>query len=57
MFGTPARSSREQLRLFQMIGRLPEMQRQLRELAAQIALLPAALPPGTAAGDDDPTGF
>ena len=42
VFGTPAIPVREQRRIFQMIARLPEMHRQLRELSAQIALLTAA---------------
>ena len=56
VLGSPAIPVREQRRIFQMIARLPEMHRQLRELAAQVALLAAAEPEG-ADGDDDPTGF
>ena len=37
VLGSPAIPVREQRRIFQMIARLPEMHRQLRELAAQIA--------------------
>ena len=36
VLGSPAIPVREQRRIFQMIARLPEMHRQLRELAAQI---------------------
>ena len=39
VLGSPAIPVREQRRLFQMIARLPEMHRQLRELAAQVAVL------------------
>jgi UDP-3-O-[3-hydroxymyristoyl] glucosamine N-acyltransferase len=56
VLGSPAIPVREQRRVFQMIARLPEMHRQLRELAAQVALLTASLPPG-ADPEDDPTGF
>jgi UDP-3-O-[3-hydroxymyristoyl] glucosamine N-acyltransferase len=56
VLGSPAIPVREQRRVFQMIARLPDMHRQLRELAAQVALLTAALPHG-ADSDDDPTGF
>ncbi len=56
VLGSPAIPVREQRRLFQMIARLPEMHRQLRELAAHVAGLgPAAPPQGEA--EDDPTGF
>jgi UDP-3-O-[3-hydroxymyristoyl] glucosamine N-acyltransferase len=44
VLGSPAVPVREQRRLFQMIARLPQMHRQLRELAAQLAGLRAALP-------------
>jgi UDP-3-O-[3-hydroxymyristoyl] glucosamine N-acyltransferase len=44
VLGSPAIPVREQRRIFQMIARLPEMHRQLRELAAQVAVL-AASPP------------
>jgi UDP-3-O-[3-hydroxymyristoyl] glucosamine N-acyltransferase len=56
VLGSPAIPVREQRRVFQMIARLPDMHRQLRELAAQVALLTASLPPG-ADPDGDPTGF
>lgn len=46
VLGSPAIAVREQRRLFQMIARLPEMHRQLRELIARVALLSSALPPG-----------
>ena len=42
VLGSPAIPVREQRRIFQMIARLPEMHRQLRELAAQIEALTAA---------------
>lgn len=48
ILGSPAIPIREQRRLFQMIARLPEMYRQLREMNSQITLLMATLPPGTA---------
>ena len=41
VLGSPAIPVREQRRIFQMIARLPEMHRQLRELAAQIEALTA----------------
>jgi UDP-3-O-[3-hydroxymyristoyl] glucosamine N-acyltransferase len=44
VLGSPAIPGREQKRIFQMIARLPEMHRQLRELSAQIALLTSILP-------------
>jgi UDP-3-O-[3-hydroxymyristoyl] glucosamine N-acyltransferase len=44
VLGSPAISGREQKRIFQMIARLPEMHRQLRELSAQVALLTSLLP-------------
>jgi UDP-3-O-[3-hydroxymyristoyl] glucosamine N-acyltransferase len=44
VLGSPAIPIREQRRLFQMIARLPEMHRQLRDLTAQVASLTAALP-------------
>ena len=44
VLGSPAIPIREQHRIFQMIARLPEMHRQLRELSAQIALLTASAP-------------
>jgi len=43
VLGSPAIPVREQRRLFQMIARLPEMHRQLRELSAQIAAATSAL--------------
>lgn len=56
VLGSPAIPVREQRRIFQMIARLPEMHRQLRELSAQITLLMAAPPPGVEP-EEDPTGF
>jgi UDP-3-O-[3-hydroxymyristoyl] glucosamine N-acyltransferase len=44
VLGSPAIPVREQRRIFQMIARLPEMHRQLRELTAQIAFLTDAIP-------------
>lgn len=44
VLGSPAIPVREQRRIFQMIARLPELNRQLRELAAQVAVLTAANP-------------
>ena len=41
VLGSPAIPVREQRRIFQMIARLPEMHRQLRELTAQVAALTA----------------
>ena len=43
VLGSPAIPVGEQRRIFQMIARLPEMHRQLRELAAQVAVLTNAL--------------
>ena len=43
VLGAPAIPVREQRRIFQMIARLPEMYRQLRELSAQIARLDPAI--------------
>ena len=51
VLGSPAIPVREQRRIFQMIARLPEMHRQLRELAAQVA----ALRPRPVRADADPT--
>ncbi len=56
VLGSPAIPVREQRRVFQMIARLPEMHKQLRELSAQVALLMNAMPPASES-DDDPTGF
>ena len=42
VLGSPAIPVREQRRIFQMIARLPEMHRQLRELAAQVDAITAA---------------
>ena len=70
VLGSPAIPIREQRRLFQMIARLPEMHRQLRELAGQIEAISAVVPlmpnqdgtVGDVHHDDqdqavDPTGF
>jgi UDP-3-O-[3-hydroxymyristoyl] glucosamine N-acyltransferase len=56
VLGSPAIPVREQRRVFQMIARLPEMHKQLRELSAQLSVLMAELPPIVESGDD-PTGF
>ncbi len=56
VLGSPAIPVREQRRLFQMIARLPEMHRQLRELTSQLTLLMAA-PPADVHEPEDPTGF
>ena len=45
VLGSPAIPVREQRRIFQMIARLPEMHRQLRELAAQIEAVTALVSP------------
>ena len=70
VLGAPAIPVRERRRLFQMIARLPEMYRQLRQLSVQLAKL--GLTPGTEVEADqgaegqvaakldpsaDPTGF
>ena len=44
MLGSPAMAAREQRKVFQMMARLPDMNRHMRELAAQVALLMAASP-------------
>jgi UDP-3-O-[3-hydroxymyristoyl] glucosamine N-acyltransferase len=56
VLGSPAIPVREQRRIFQMIARLPEMHKQIRELSAQVTLLMAALPSG-GESEDDPTGY
>ena len=53
VLGSPAIPVREQRRLFQMIARLPEMHRQLRELTAQLAGL---APPVATSGRRTPVG-
>jgi UDP-3-O-[3-hydroxymyristoyl] glucosamine N-acyltransferase len=53
VLGSPAVPVREQRRLFQMIARLPEMHRQLRELAGQVAGMVAA-GPSRPAGEIEP---
>jgi UDP-3-O-[3-hydroxymyristoyl] glucosamine N-acyltransferase len=57
VLGSPAIPVREQRRIFQMIARLPEMHKQLRELAAQVAVLTATPPHNDGDLDDDPTGY
>jgi UDP-3-O-[3-hydroxymyristoyl] glucosamine N-acyltransferase len=47
VLGSPAIPVREQRRIFQMIARLPEMHRQLRDLAAQIEAVTALVSPET----------
>ena len=49
VLGSPAIPIREQRRIFQMIARLPEMHRQLRDLAAQIEAVTALVSPGNGA--------
>lgn len=49
VLGSPAIPVREQRRIFQMIERLPEMHRQLRELTARLGALAPALEPGSSA--------
>lgn len=56
VLGSPAIPLREQRRVFQMIARLPEMHRQLRELSAQVAVLTAGFS-SDAGSEIDPTGF
>jgi UDP-3-O-[3-hydroxymyristoyl] glucosamine N-acyltransferase len=56
VLGSPAIPVREQRRIFQMIERLPEMHRQLRELTARIDALPAAVDQSPTAGALDATG-
>jgi len=57
VLGSPAIPIKEQRHLFATIARLPEMVRQLRELAAQVAVLTAASPAAGPGAEDDPTGF
>ena len=60
VLGSPAIPVREQRRIFQMIARLPEMHKQLRELIALVGhLAPASArkPEDGTAAEDDPTGF
>jgi UDP-3-O-[3-hydroxymyristoyl] glucosamine N-acyltransferase len=58
VLGSPAIPVKEQRHIFAMIARLPDMHKQLRELASQVALLTAALHgPGHGGEHDDPTGF
>jgi UDP-3-O-[3-hydroxymyristoyl] glucosamine N-acyltransferase len=69
VLGAPAIPVREQRRIFQMIARLPEMYRQLRQISSQIAQLHPATPDEEKAGEMpdahergaiypmDPTGF
>jgi UDP-3-O-[3-hydroxymyristoyl] glucosamine N-acyltransferase len=60
VLGSPAIPIREQRRIFQMIARLPEMHRQLRELIAQVGHLAPSTNQDPRAGtstEDDPTGF
>jgi len=65
VLGSPAIPLREQRRLFQMIARLPEMHRHLRDLTTQVARLAANFGVEPANGpaspptrpEDDPTGF
>jgi UDP-3-O-[3-hydroxymyristoyl] glucosamine N-acyltransferase len=52
VLGSPAIPVREQRRIFQMIERLPEMHRQVKELAARVAAL-SALSPAPAANREE----
>jgi UDP-3-O-[3-hydroxymyristoyl] glucosamine N-acyltransferase len=54
VLGSPAVPVREQRRIFQMIARLPEMHRQLRELTAKVAALTVgrSLPAEEASGPE-----
>jgi UDP-3-O-[3-hydroxymyristoyl] glucosamine N-acyltransferase len=52
VLGSPAIPVREQRRIFQMIARLPEMYKQLRELSSQVASLSAAIPTACDPKDD-----
>ena len=45
ILGSPAIPVREQRRIFQMVARLPEMHKQLKELAARVAVLTGIAPP------------
>jgi UDP-3-O-[3-hydroxymyristoyl] glucosamine N-acyltransferase len=54
VLGSPAIPVREQRRIFQMIARLPEMHRQLRDLAAQIAAVSALV--SSESGVEPPSG-
>jgi UDP-3-O-[3-hydroxymyristoyl] glucosamine N-acyltransferase len=53
VLGSPAIPGREQKRIFQMIARLPEMHRQLRELSAQVSRLTSVLPNDLVADPDE----
>jgi UDP-3-O-[3-hydroxymyristoyl] glucosamine N-acyltransferase len=53
VLGSPAIPVREQRRVFQMIERLPEMHRQLRELSARLAALEPAVDNGANAPAQD----
>jgi len=56
VLGSPAIRVREQRRIFQMIERLPEMHRQLRELSARIESLTRVADPSPDAGTGRPNG-
>ena len=57
VLGSPAIPVKEQRHIFAMIARLPDMHRQLREFASQIALLTAALPAPGPESRDQSEGF
>jgi len=58
VLGSPAIPIREQRRIFQMIARLPEMHKQLRELITLAGhLSPNTIPKAESSTEDDPTGF
>ncbi len=52
VLGSPAVPIKEQRLIFAMIARLPDMHKQLRELAAQVAILSAALPDEPSSDED-----
>jgi UDP-3-O-[3-hydroxymyristoyl] glucosamine N-acyltransferase len=56
VLGSPAIPVREQRRLFQMIARLPDMHRQLRELTARMTALTGTRPTEQNE-ENEPTGF
>ncbi|MGO9471214.1 MAG: UDP-3-O-(3-hydroxymyristoyl)glucosamine N-acyltransferase [Isosphaeraceae bacterium] len=56
VLGSPAIPVREQRRIFQMVERLPEMHRQLRELSARIDALAPAVDQSPDAGSGEANG-
>jgi UDP-3-O-[3-hydroxymyristoyl] glucosamine N-acyltransferase len=57
VLGSPAIPVREQRRIFQMIARLPEMHRRLRELSAAAGDASTESSPTAEASESDPTGY